>query len=305
MQPPFPSPTATWHNETYDAISPANPALSQAGKTVIITGAVRWTCPRGLYASNTFKGSGIGRATAIAFATAGAARLVLIGRTEPALQETAALIKTETEVDIFPASVTDEVRLQEIAETVGAWDILILNAAHRLTPGPIVGASLQDWWQHYETNVKSVVIASQTFIPTAKSAAALYAITAGAFVMPPAYTPGLSGYLSSKVAQSKVLEFVAAENPNLFVSTIHPGMIETDVFRSSGADPKQLPMDNANLPAHFLVWLSQPKNKYLNGKVVWANWDVEELAKRAEEIQNSPIMTIGYAGWPFSPASSN
>lgn len=171
----------------------------------------------------------------------------MIGRTESSLQETAALIKTDTKVDIFSASVTDEIRLKEIAELVGDWDVLLLNAAHRLTPGPIVTASLQDWWQHYETNVKSIVIASQTFIPKAKAGAALYAITAGAYVMPPAFTPGLSSYLSSKVAQSKVLEFVAAENPNLFVCAVHPGMIETDVFRSSGADPQQLPMDNGML----------------------------------------------------------
>ncbi|KAJ4982845.1 short chain dehydrogenase [Stagonosporopsis vannaccii] len=289
MQPPFPSPTATWHNNTYDAISPTNPVLSQSGKTVIITGA----------------GSGIGRATAIAFATAGAARLILIGRTEASLQETAGLINTGAKVEIFSASVTDEARLKEVAESVGEWDVLLLNAAHRLTPGPIITASLQDWWQHYETNVKSIVIASQTFIPKAKPGAALYAITAGAYVMPPAYTPGLSSYLSSKVAQSKVMEFVAAENPDLFVCTVHPGMIETDVFRSSGADPQQLPMDDVNLPAHFLVWLSQPKNSFLSGKVVWANWDVEELAARAEEIRGSPIMTIGYAGWPFSPAAAS
>lgn len=228
------------------------------------------------------------------------------------------MIDEVTEIEIFPASVTDEIRMKEIASTIGAWDVLILNAAHVLTPGSIVDASLQDWWQHYETNVKSVVIASQNFIPTAKPGAALYAITAGAFVMPPTYTPGLSGYLSSKVAQSKVMEFIAAENPDLFVCTVHPGMIETNVFRSSGADPSQLPIDDgkykrslcngfiltthllANLPAHFLVWLSQPKNKFLNGKIVWANWDVEELLARAEEISSSAIMTVGYKGWPFT-----
>lgn len=57
------------------------------------------------------------------------------------------------------------------------------------------------------------------------------------------------------------------------------------------------------LPAHFLVWLSQPKNKFLNGKLVWANWDVEELTAKAEEIQNSALLTIGYEGWPFAPAT--
>jgi hypothetical protein len=59
-----------------------------------------------------------------------------------------------------------------------------------------------------------------------------------------------------------------------------------------------------NLPANFLVWLSQPKTKFLNGKIVWANWDVEELEARAEEIQAGPMMTIGYEGWPFTPAQS-
>lgn len=41
MQPPYPSPVATWHNDTYDSINPTRPELSQKGKTVIITGAVR------------------------------------------------------------------------------------------------------------------------------------------------------------------------------------------------------------------------------------------------------------------------
>lgn len=201
------------------------------------------TSSTNLPTSNNVKGTGIGRATAIAFATAGAARLVLIGRTESRLQETAKLIHTGIKVDIFPASVTDEIRVKEIAEAVGGWDILVLNAAHRLTPGSIVDASLQDWWQHYETNVKSVIIASQTFVPNAKPGAALYTVSAGSIAMPPAYVPELSGYISSKVAQGKVLEFLAAENPNLFVCAVHPGLIDTDIFKSSGADPQQLPMD--------------------------------------------------------------
>ena len=35
-----PSGIKTWHHDTYDAISPARPELSAAGKTVVITGAV-------------------------------------------------------------------------------------------------------------------------------------------------------------------------------------------------------------------------------------------------------------------------
>jgi hypothetical protein len=53
------------------------------------------------------------------------------------------------------------------------------------------------------------------------------------------------------------------------------------------------------LPADFLVWLSQPKTVFLNGKMVFVNWDVEELCEKADEIKDSEKLTIGYVGWPF------
>ena len=64
--------------------------------------------------------------------------------------------------------------------------------------------------------------------------------------------PGLSAYLSSKLALHKVLEFVAAENPTVFAAALHPGMIETDVFRKSGGDKEMLPMDSGNFFVFFL-----------------------------------------------------
>lgn len=289
MQPPFPSPTATWHNESYDAINPSNAGLSQAGKTVIITGA----------------GSGIGRATALAFAKADAARLILIGRTESTLEETKKLLAgSKSECAVYPVSATDETAMHDIAKQVGAWDVLVLAAAHISSPSKIVEASLQDWWADYETNVKSIIIASQAFIPSAKPGAALYTLAAGAAALPPAYTPGLSGYLVSKTAQTKIVEFLAAENPDLFACAVHPGMVDTGIFRGSGADPSQLPMDSVDLSANFLVWLSQPKTKFLSGKMVWANWDVEELEARQDEIKGSSMMTVGLEGWPYSPAAA-
>lgn len=38
--PPCPSLTPTWHNDVYSTIEYTNPSLTQAGKTIIITGAV-------------------------------------------------------------------------------------------------------------------------------------------------------------------------------------------------------------------------------------------------------------------------
>lgn len=46
MQPPMPSATATWHNDTYPAISPSRPEVSAKGKTIVILGSV--SHPKGM-----------------------------------------------------------------------------------------------------------------------------------------------------------------------------------------------------------------------------------------------------------------
>lgn len=40
MQPPFPSLTPTWHNDIYPAIGYTTEAVTHAGETIVITGAV-------------------------------------------------------------------------------------------------------------------------------------------------------------------------------------------------------------------------------------------------------------------------
>ncbi|KAL4869149.1 hypothetical protein BDV12DRAFT_168358, partial [Aspergillus spectabilis] len=51
-----------------------------------------------------------------------------------------------------------------------------------------------------------------------------------------------SSYFASKLALIKVVECIAAENPNVFTA-VHRGMAVTDVLRRFGADPSQLPID--------------------------------------------------------------
>ncbi|APA14564.1 hypothetical protein SS1G_06517 [Sclerotinia sclerotiorum 1980 UF-70] len=288
MQPPYPCPTPTWHNDVYPAIDATQPGLSQAGKTVVITGA----------------GSGIGRETALTFAKAGAKHLVLIGRTEADLIETQKQIPENTATSsVFAISVTDEAGIRKVAEAVGTWDVLILGATHKGIKGPIVSTNISEWWESYETGVKSILYIAQAFFPNANQANAyVYALTSGALVLPVSWITGQSAYQSAKVAQVKVIGFLANENPGIFFCSVHPGMIDTKTFRASGADPATLPMDSLALPANLLVWLSQPKSKFLNGRFIWANWDVDELSAQAEKIQNSSIFTIGCDGWPFAGA---
>lgn len=88
--------------------------MSLAGRRVWITGA----------------GSGIGRAVAQSLAAAGAI-LILSGRREAPLRETAALAG-QAEAMILPLDLTDAAAVQAAVAAVGAIDILVNNAGGNL-----------------------------------------------------------------------------------------------------------------------------------------------------------------------------
>ena len=60
--------------------------------------------------------------------------------------------------------------------------------------------------------------------------------------------------------------------------------------------------DAVELSGDFAVWLASQEAAFLNGRYVWANWDVDELKAKAGEIQAGQQLTAGILGWPFSPA---
>lgn len=88
------------------------------------------------------------------------------------------------------------------------------------------------------------MIATHVFLPTANPTRAAVVVLTAAVVFPAARLTGLSAYISSKLALIKLIEFLAAENPTIFAAALHPGMIDTNILRSSGADPSTLPLDS-------------------------------------------------------------
>ncbi|KAF4637073.1 hypothetical protein G7Y89_g1022 [Cudoniella acicularis] len=54
-----------------------------------------------------------------------------------------------------------------------------------------------------------------------------------------------------------------------------------------------------DLPGAFIVWLSSPEAKFLKGKFVWTNWDVDDLKFRAQEIMSSKDLELTLVGPAF------
>lgn len=61
-------------------------------------------------------------------------------------------------------------------------------------------------------------------------------------------------------------------------------------------------MNLVSLPASFNVWLASPEARFLKGRFLWTNWDVDELKARAEEIEAGTQFEIALVGWPFQEA---
>lgn len=52
-----------------------------------------------------------------------------------------------------------------------------------------------------------------------------------------------------------------------------------------------------------MLWLcgSHEETKHhLRGRMLWANWDAEELVAKAEEFAKEGLFTMGMIGWPFA-----
>ena len=228
----FPSLTKTWHNASYPAISPSNPTLSVAGKTVFVTGG----------------GAGIGFATARAFAAAGASTVAISGRTEKTLLSAREDIESAhkgVRVLTFVADVTDQKAVDAAFASVGKVDVLVHNAGYLPHLVPITQSGIQDWWSGFEINVKGAFIVTQAFLKVAASDATLVDLTTG-MVHFPAF-PRYSAYLASKSAELRFFDSVQLENPDIHVVHVHPGVVATDMQQKGLDAGVDFPLDDGKL----------------------------------------------------------
>ncbi|CAM1502657.1 Fc.00g074330.m01.CDS01 [Cosmosporella sp. VM-42] len=288
---PSPSPTSTWHTKIYQSISPTRPEVSARGKTVVVTGG----------------GTGIGAETARYFAEAGASRIALLGRREQPLLDTKASIENKfPDVEVFVAS-TDVTKKNEVdtafAKFVGDGEIHVLvSGAAMIGPqDPMRDVDPDKFLEALEQNFRGSLFVAQAFLRYASPDAVAINISSSAAHLN--YIPGFAPYSVAKLGIFRLWDSLAFENPKISVFHVQPGVVNTAMNKEAGGVDLAGFEDDVSLPAGFSVWLASPEARFLKGKFLWANWDVDELKTRAEEIESTTQLSIGLVGWPFQKGS--
>ncbi|KAL1794529.1 hypothetical protein ACET3X_007950 [Alternaria dauci] len=288
--PPFPSPVKHWHSTAQPAGDPSLAALSQKGKSIMVTGG-----------GNT----GIGGETARFFARAGATRIGLLGRRPGPLLENKAHIEKEcpgTTVFIQSTDVTNEASVNSAFDNFamhGKIDVLIHAAAAVGPKDNFADVDGREFLKAVTDNLEGSLWVAKAFIRTAAPDAHVIAINSwGAHL---SLNDGFAAYCVAKMAVYRLWDTVLLAKPNLSVFHTQPGVVLTEMNISVGgaASFKGVKTDDVSLPASFNLWLSTPEARFLKGKFLWCNWDIDELKSRAKEIESGRLLNIDLVGWPF------
>jgi NAD(P)-dependent dehydrogenase (short-subunit alcohol dehydrogenase family) len=313
--PPFPSPTQKWHTKAQPSTLPTRPELSAKGKSVIITGG---------------GSTGIGGETARYFAAAGASRIALLGRREKPLLDNKTFIEKQfPDVEVFTIS-TDVTKKRDVdaafSQFAGKGKINVLvHAAATVGPKETVeDVDGEEYLECIQTNVAGSLWVAQAFLRHAAKDAVVIAINSwGAHL---SLNNAFASYCVAKLAVYRVWDTVAIANPELSVFHIQPGVVLTEMNLSVGGaesfedvktdngkycsglaavaeEHHEADVDLVSLPASFSVWLASPESRFLKGKFLWCNWDVDELKAQAKEIEAGTKLNIGLVGWPFENGS--
>ncbi len=213
------------------------------GKVAIVTGAT----------------SGIGHATALRFAEAGA-RVAAIGRNEERLASVAEEIRAAGgEAHTVCADVTREADAERIvAATIEKFTKLdvVVNAAGHISNGTIENTSLEAWDAMLNVNLRAAFYLMQQAVP-------FLAQTGGNIVNVSSVTglrafPGVLAYCVSKAGLDQLTRCAALElaAKGVRVNAVNPGVVVTDIHKRGGMNE-----------ADYAAFLERSKQTHPLGRV--------------------------------------
>ncbi len=189
---------------------------SLKGKVVFITGA----------------SSGIGQATAKAFAAEGA-RLLLCARRLDKLTELAATLDEAEDVHAFKLDVSDrEAVAATLADLPDEWkaiDILVNNAGLSRGLTKLYQDDIQNWEEMLDTNVKGLLYVTRAVVPGMVERQRGHVISLGSVAGHQTYANG-AVYCASKAAEKVISEGLKLDlmGTPVRVTTVDPGMVKTE-----------------------------------------------------------------------------
>ena len=224
--------------------------------------------------------TGIGRATALAFAQEGA-RLVVSGRHDDEGQKLVAeLRKLGTEADFLRSDVRHEDDIRSLVDQTvarfGRLDVAVNTAGTEGKPGPVTEQSAESYAAVFDTNVLGTLLSMkhELRVMLAQGHGSIINVSStygreGA--------PGASVYGASKHAVEGLTKAAALEaaGSGVRVNVIAPGPIETGLLnRFTGTDERKaglvagVPLKRVGRPeeiAQTIVFVASDKASYITG----------------------------------------
>jgi NAD(P)-dependent dehydrogenase (short-subunit alcohol dehydrogenase family) len=238
---------------------------------------------------------GIGRACALAFAQAGASKIAIGARSslenveKLILQEAAKIGHPAPKVLKLKLDISDEISVgtafTQTQQSFGRLDILINNAGRLENWFPLADTEPASWWTTWEVNVKGTYLMTRAFLPLLLKGGEKTVINVnsiGAHLC----RAGASAYQTGKLAVCRLTEFISVEygGQGVLAIAIHPGAVDTELIKALPAQYHTNLVDAPELAADTIVWLTRQKQAWLNGRYISANWNMEEIISRKEEI---------------------
>ncbi|MHA7156401.1 SDR family oxidoreductase [Arthrobacter sp. TMN-50] len=224
--------------------------------------------------------SGLGRATALALAAAGA-HVAVMARSQSDLDKTIKQLRGNVHgasskalavpVDLADADAVSQA-LEYIGKELGPVDILVNNAGTDV-PGSIEELDVEGWDRVMNVNLRAVFLLSQAVFPGMREAGGGTIINIGSVAGRRGWA-NASAYCASKFALTGLTQVIAAEGRahRIRACLLYPGAMDTNwgawsaEERSpahSGTSPAQsLPPEHV---AEFITWIAQsPPDMVLN-----------------------------------------
>ncbi|MGC4934415.1 SDR family oxidoreductase [Gordonia sp. DT30] len=170
-------------------------------------------------------GASRGLGAAIARRLAPTHDLLIGGRPSAGLDALAGELRAAT----FAVDLTDHEAVAAAAASISSLDVLVHSAGAGSTLSPVAQTSVEEWRQMLEVNLISAAELTRVLLPALRSAGGhVVFINSGAGKRA---NPRWAPYAASKFGLRALADALRAEEPDLRVTSVFPGRIDTDMQR--------------------------------------------------------------------------